>query len=97
MNAQDTTQAVNDDELLAISDMDQMVDLVTNWHAHQVATVMHLLEVPDSVSIVMEGEEPFAITGDIQKGYNLGITLALNYLGKLPFTAMYEDPEPTTH
>lgn len=85
---------VAQDPSVAITDLDTFIQLLTAWHAKQVATVQHIYEVPVGTEAVIEGEEPFKMEGDILKGFRLGIDMAMQYLGTLPFTPEYEDVEP---
>lgn len=75
------------EEIIQISDMGQFIALMQDWHAKQVATVHHFTEIPPGVEVQVEGEEPFLLEGDTLKGFNLGINMALSYLGELPFYA----------
>ena len=77
-----------------ITELDTFIQLLTAWHAKQVATVQHIYEVPVGTEVVIEGSEPFKMEGDILKGFHLGINMAMQYLGTLPFTPEYEDAKP---
>ena len=87
-------------ELLAVTDLDQFIRLLTDWHNRQVATVKHLLQVPVGIKIVI-GEGAAAqeklMEGDFRDGFTLGLDLALNYFGTLPFMAEYVDDTSTHH
>lgn len=83
-------------KLVQINDLDTFIQLLAAWHQKQVATIQHLYEVPPGTEVVVEGSEPFKMEGDILKGFQLGINMAMQYLGTLPFEAEYEDaPVPT--
>lgn len=87
-------------ELLAVNDLDHFITLLTDWHNRQVATVKHLQTVPSGITVVIgDGEEAEQKTleGDFLAGFHLGLGLALNYLGTLPFMAEYTDDTPTHH
>lgn len=89
-----------DDEILAVTDLDHFITLLTDWHNRQVATIKHLNTVPPGLKIIIgEGEDAKEKTmeGDFLEGFQLGIGLALNYLGTLPFMAEYVDDAPTAH
>lgn len=79
-----------------IESIDQFGELVTNWHTNAVSTLKHMLDVPTGMEVVIEGEDPFKMEGDIQRGYKLGINIALTYLGALPFSAG-DVPDESTH
>lgn len=88
------------DELLAVTDLDHFITLLTDWHNKQVATVKHLNNAPQGIKILIgEGEEAKEKTleGEFLEGFQLGIGLALNYLGTLPFMAEYVDDDTTHH
>lgn len=87
-------------ELLAVTDLDHFITLLTDWHNRQVATVRHLATVPDGMKIIIgDGDEAKekVLEGEYLEGFQLGIDMALNFLGKLPFMAEYEDANPTQH
>jgi len=83
--------AVEQEEAFCIETVDQFGQLVTVWHKQAMATLLHLTKVPVGQMIKIGDEEPFALEGDILKGFNLGLQLALNYVGKLPFEATIEE------
>ena len=83
-------------EIVHVSDMGQFVALMQDWHAKQVATVRHLMEIPSGVEVQVEDEETFPLEGDTLKGFKLGIQMALSYLGELPFYAQ-GDTHGTQH
>lgn len=87
-------------ELLAVTDLDHFITLLTDWHNRQVATVKHLHEVPSGITVVIgEGDDADKKTleGEFLEGFQLGLGLALNYLGTLPFMAEYVDADTTHH
>ena len=88
------------DELLAVTGLDHFITLLTDWHNRQVATVKHLQTVPSGITVVI-GEDDEAehktLEGDFLAGFHLGLGLALNYLGTLPFMAEYVDDASTQH
>lgn len=88
------------DELLAVTNLDHFITLLTDWHNRQVATVKHLQEVPNGITVVIgDGDDATKKTleGEFLEGFQLGLGLALNYLGKLPFMAEYVDDASTQH
>ena len=88
------------DELLAVTDLDHFITLLTDWHNRQVATVKHLQEVPNGITVVIgDGDDATKKTleGEFLEGFQLGLGLALNYLGTLPFMAEYVDDASTQH
>lgn len=77
---------------MSIETVDQFGHLVSGWHANAVATVMHLMQAPEGMEVVIEGEDPFKLEGETYRGFKLGLELALNFLGTLPFVV---ENEPT--
>lgn len=87
-------------ELLAVNDLDHFITLLTDWHNRQVATVKHLQEVPVGIQVIIGDDEEakkMKLEGERLEGFKLGIDLALNFLGTLPFMAEYADPDATKH
>ena len=88
------------DELLAVTGLDHFIALLTDWHNRQVATVKHLREVPAGMQMIIgDGEDAkeMKLEGERLEGFQLGLDLALNFLGTLPFMAEYVDDTPTQH
>lgn len=100
MSEQAAQQQEEANDLLAVTDLDHFITLLTDWHNRQVATVKHLQEVPSGITVVIgEGDDADKKTleGEFLEGFQLGLGLALNYLGKLPFMAEYVDADATHH
>lgn len=88
------------DELLAVTDLDHFIALLTGWHNRQVANVKHLREVPAGMQMIIgDGEDAkeMKLEGERLEGFQLGLDLALVFLGTLPFMAEYADAEPAPH
>ena len=87
-------------DMLQVTDLDHFIVLLTDWHNRQVATVKHLREVPPGMKMVIgDGAEAkeLKLEGERLDGFQLGLDLALNFLGTLPFMAEYADAEPVVH
>ncbi len=102
MSEEVAQQEAPNPELLQVEDLDHFIALLTDWHNRQAAIVAHLQQVPQGVTMLLEqgeGEEPQERTmeGDFLDGFRIGLGMALNYLGKLPFLAEYQDVPPVTH
>jgi hypothetical protein len=82
-------------ETVAITDVNQFVGILTDWHAHKVAILEHMLQVPDGTEMQVDDGESIILTGDMLAGFKAGISIALMELGVLPFVAEM-DPELTT-
>lgn len=80
---------------IEIDDLNQFVQMLAAWHSQKVKTLEHMLEVPEGVEMVVTGEEPIILTGDLLAGFKAGIELSLMELGTLPF-AYETEPEAAT-
>lgn len=98
-NFEDEDSTTNLDDPHFVTELSEFIPLLQNWHARQVKTVEHFNTVPEGQVVEIEGEPEFALAGDTLKGFKLGLSIALSYLGQLPFSpAMEEVPsEPTIH
>lgn len=76
-----------------IESIDQFAALVATWHERAVATIKHLSHVPEGMEVAIEGQENFKLEGEAHRGFVLGLELALNFVGTLPFAAEHEAPE----
>ena len=94
----ENTQTTIDDPHF-VTELGEFIPLLENWHARQVKTVEHFFTVPEGQVVEIEGEPEFALEGDTMKGFKLGLSIALSYLGQLPFSnAMMEEvPTETIH
>ena len=80
---------------IEIDDLNQFVQMLAGWHAQKVKTLKHMLEMPEGVEMVANGEAPVVLTGELLKGLKAGIEISLMELGELPF--LYEaEPEAAT-
>ena len=60
--------------------------LLLNWHHRQISTIKHFLAVPEGVEVQVGEEEQITLSGDVLRGYKLGLELSLHYLSTLPFS-----------
>jgi hypothetical protein len=81
--------------LVDVNDLDQFVRILTAWHSEKVTALEHMLQVPEGVEVTFQNEKPQALTGDLHKGFIIGLTLGLMELGTLPFLTEYEPNETT--
>lgn len=78
-------------DVVQVTSMDTLVKLLARWHANKIARCEHYLTLPDGQTVQV-GEEPeFVVTGDVRKGFELGINMALMEFGVLPFSFELED------
>lgn len=77
-----------------VNDLDSFVQLLSQWHGNKVALLNHMKTIPDGTEVVLEEGLPASIlTGDLLKGFQLGLGFSLSELGKLPFAVEMEDDE----
>lgn len=81
----------NSEDILEIKDLDHFVGMLTRWHTHKVAVLKHMLEVPRDAEVTLNDGVPRKLDGPFRDGFELGVTLALSELGKLPFVAEMEE------
>ena len=84
-------------ETVVVADIDQFIQLLSGWHQNKVKTLEHMLGVPEGIEVTFNDEAPQILTGDLHKGFVMGLSLALMELGTLPFAAEMEvDDKPAT-
>lgn len=84
-------------EVPLITDVDHFANIITAWHAQQVATMQHLMDVPVDTEVVIGDEgESIVLSGDVHKAFKLGVDLSLDYFRTLPFTSVETDAEVST-
>jgi hypothetical protein len=84
-------------DTVPVTDLDQFVRILTDWHQTKVKTLKHMLEIPQGTVFDFNEEKDLVLQGDLHKGFMIGLTVALSELGELPFVAETEDDEtPTT-
>ena len=72
--------------IIEINDLNQFVQVLVSWHSQKVATLKHMLEIPDGTEMIVgEGGLTTTLTGDFLAGFKAGIELSLMELGELPF------------
>lgn len=74
-----------------VDDLDQFVRVLMAWHANKVAMLRHLQNIPDGTEASKDDGEPVVLTGDMLKGFQMGLEVALEEMGTLPFEAELED------
>lgn len=74
-----------------VDDLDQFVRVLMAWHAKKVATLRHMKDIPDGTEATQDDQEPVILTGDMLKGFRMGLEVALEEMGTLPFEAELED------
>lgn len=83
-----------DPDKIEIENLDQFVAILTAWHTKKVAILQHMAKIPDGTEIIVEGQAPIIVTGDLLTGFLLGIKAGISELGRLPFTVLTIPEEP---
>lgn len=86
-----TTQTINPEETVPVTDLDHFVSLLTNWHSNKVAMLKHMMTIPEGTEAELSGGDQVIMTGDILKGFRMGLTICLSEMGTLPFVAEMEE------
>ena len=82
-------------ETVVVTNIDQFIQLLSGWHESKVKTLEHMLSVPEGIEVTFNEEAPQILTGDLHKGFLMGLSLALMELGTLPFGVEMEvDDQP---
>jgi hypothetical protein len=81
------TQENTKPETVEIDDLNQFVFLLSNWHQDRINILKQMMEIPQGFEVELEGEAPMPLTGDLHKGFKIGLIVALSELGVLPFVA----------
>ena len=74
-------------ETVEVDDLNHFVFLLSNWHQDRINILKQMMEIPQGFEVELEGEEPMPLTGDLHKGFKIGLIVALSELGTLPFVA----------
>lgn len=72
--------------------------MLSMWHAQQVDTLKHMMDIPSGTDANIEdpeGNETLTVTleGDALTGFKVGIAAALSLLGDLPFAPIEDESE----
>lgn len=85
-----------------VENLNEFVAILCQWHQRQVDVIKHMMEVPDGTEVTETDDntgepakaDPLVLTGDARRGFIIGLRVALNELGNLPFEVEFE-PAPT--
>ena len=80
-------------ENIQIAGLDQFGFFLSQWHQKQVSQLKQLEQIPDGFAVSVDDEPEVALTGDLRKGFLMGITVALSLFQNLPFMVQTEEPE----
>lgn len=86
-------------ETVMIDSLDAFVRALTHWHTHKVQVLKHMQSIPEGSEVTRSTgsdspEEQIKLSGDMLKGFILGLELALDELGELPFEAEISFTDP---
>jgi hypothetical protein len=103
-------EVVSKPETVVIDTLDGFVRALHSWHQNKVKMLQHLKTIPEGTEVTDvkdDGtEEKFVLEGDVLKGFVIGLTVALEEMGELPFEAEVDfntdqpiitDPESKVH
>jgi hypothetical protein len=77
----------NENKPVYVNSTEQFIELLMGWHANKVKELEHMLDAPEGIQIAFNEEPPQVLSGDLHKGFIMGVTLGLMQLGILPFHA----------
>lgn len=83
-------------QTLIVEDIDQFIRLLSGWHEGKIKTLEHMLGMPEGIEVTFNDEAPQILSGDLHKGFLMGLSLALMELGTLPFGVEVEDQPATS-
>jgi hypothetical protein len=72
-------------DTIPIENLDMFVRALTDWHGRQVEMLKHMQDIPEGTEVQFNAGQTDVLSGDLRKGFAMGIELALIELGELPF------------
>ena len=72
-------------DTVMVEDLDAFVAVLADWHTSKVAGLKHMQSIPAGAEVTFNEGSSNILTGDLLKGFQLGIELSLLELGTLPF------------
>jgi len=80
-------------EAILVENIDTFVQMLIGWHQDKVRVLEHMLAVPEGTAVSFNGEDDISLSGDVYKGFQIGLSLGLMELGRLPFAIEMTDDE----
>lgn len=74
-------------ETLPVENIDHFIALLFAWHERKVNILEHMLQIPTGTEATLNEDDTVKLEGDLLKGFQMGVSLALMELGQLPFAA----------
>lgn len=84
---------VPDDSTVYVSDVDHFIQLLAAWHDRKVAILEQMLGIPEGITVQVDQGKDESLSGDLHRGFIIGLSVALSELGTLPFAVEFEDEE----
>ena len=78
-----------------IDAQEHLIPLLMNWHENKVNVLKHLQGIPEGTEVLINDTETVLLSGDLMKGFHLGISVALIELGTLPLGYLPDEAEET--
>lgn len=76
------------------SEMLEFVEAIQAWHANQCRQLKLIVDAPEDTQLCLAGESgEVQVTGRDAKMFKAGVAVALDSLGKLPFTVSSDEEE----
>lgn len=74
-------------ETIMIDTLDGFVRALHAWHQNKIQLLRHMKTIPAGTEVTRNNGEPRILSGDLLEGMILGLDVALEELGELPFEA----------
>lgn len=96
MSEKTVDHVTSSEGIVMITSLDQFVKMLSAWHSNQVELLTHMLEIPEGTDITADDGAELSLSGDLHKGFLMGLSVALAEMGELPFITDPQDaPEPS--
>lgn len=80
-------------------ELQEIAQGLIKWHAHKVKNFRSVLDTPKDTEVRLDtgGDEPLVLSGEVLKGFRIGLTIGLEWIEKFPLsierTAPSDDEE----
>lgn len=64
--------------------LEEMLDGIVDWHESFVASLQHMLHIPEGIEVSLNGSESITMSSDIHKGFIIGVTVAMIEAASFP-------------
>jgi hypothetical protein len=77
-----------------MSELQEFVEHIQAWHENHARQLRTIVDAPKETEVRLgEGEGQIILTADQARWFRAGVIVALEHLGKLPFSVEPEDDE----